>query len=179
MMLQTDDVKVTMKKKTIDRVAFNDYNLERADRGLADIFINLIKNNIMVTDATKGSCYIWNGRTKLWDQRDGIFGQNLLSIRLSEEIERMEAYYMNLVRREAPSVPESEEFEAKLPQQKGAKKKGEEEEEEDERRERGNERRGRLSRPMASGEASCSQDFHLSGRVGDGSPRVLPTPVPR
>jgi hypothetical protein len=54
-MLQAKESMVDDEEKKVSPnnvVALNDYNIERADRGLADIFFQIIGTDIMVTDAT-------------------------------------------------------------------------------------------------------------------------------
>lgn len=60
-------------------LAYFEYHIKRSDLGLASMFVRVARDEIVVVDARKGGCYIWNPKSALWDERDGIFCQNMIS----------------------------------------------------------------------------------------------------
>jgi len=64
-------------------LAYFEYHIKRSDLGLASMFVRVARDEIVVVDARKGGCYTWNPKSALWDERDGIFCQNMISYRLN------------------------------------------------------------------------------------------------
>jgi P4 family phage/plasmid primase-like protien len=74
---------------TADDAMFIEYQIDRSDLGLAEIFQLLVGDDIRIVDAKRGDCYIWNDRTKLWEDRPGIFCQNMISYKLTPVLESL------------------------------------------------------------------------------------------
>jgi P4 family phage/plasmid primase-like protien len=70
----------------IEEVAYDaDNDLFRADEGLSDIFVNFERENLRVVDS-KGSCYLWSDRSKLWESHHKGWISNRISTTLEKVI---------------------------------------------------------------------------------------------
>ena len=70
-------------------MAFYQYQISRSDLGLASMFARAVKGDVVVVDAKKGDCFIWNEKSALWDERPGIFCQNMIGYSLNPIFDAM------------------------------------------------------------------------------------------
>jgi putative DNA primase/helicase len=53
------------------------------------MFARAVKGDVVVVDAKKGDCFIWNEKSALWDERPGIFCQNMIGYSLNPIFDAM------------------------------------------------------------------------------------------